>query len=145
MAHAPCERPDRSGLRRRLEPSPEYRVLDDRPRRRQQAEQPAGGDRLTRGRCGGCGLVKKRHVATVDFDQIVNQKHRYDAEHVNALHWVARQHQRDERDVPTMFGAVLAARAFRNAVAAEDGFEPVGLRNPPAGFNSPRSMRLTVD
>jgi hypothetical protein len=57
----------------------------------------------------------------------MDEKHRYDAQDINAPHRVSRQHQREERDVPTMLGAVLAARTVGNAAATNNGFEPVSL------------------
>jgi hypothetical protein len=76
---------------------------------------------------GGSNLVEQGRIAAVDFDQVVNEEHRYDAKHINPLGRMRRQHEREERDMPTMLGGILAACAVGDAVAMDNGLEPVGL------------------
>jgi hypothetical protein len=57
----------------------------------------------------------------------VDEEHRYDAKHINPLGRVGRQHEREECDMPTMLGRILAPRTVGNAAATDNGLEAVGL------------------
>jgi hypothetical protein len=58
----------------------------------------------------------------------VDEEHRYDAKHINPLGRVGRQHEREQRDMPTMLGCVLAPRTVGDAAAADDRLKAVRLK-----------------
>ena len=75
------------------------------------------------------GLVVDERVAGVDLDQIVHDQHLQHTEQIDGLRGVLGEHHRHQRQVPRVFGRVLASRSVGEPAPAFDALEPIGVEH----------------
>jgi hypothetical protein len=71
--------------------------------------------------------IEQRRVATLDFDEIMDQQHLHDPCYVDLIHRVLLQHQSKKRKMPGVFGCVFTARRIGNSVTTDDVLETIDL------------------
>ena len=67
----------------------------------------------------------QRCVATVNFHEVVNQKHGDDAQRIDRFRRVWSEQEGEQRDVPAMLGRILAARTVRDPASTKHCLQSV--------------------
>jgi hypothetical protein len=96
--------------------------------RRQDAEDTIGGTLLALGLIAVSLGVVYQGVASVDFDNVVDEEHADDAGDIDGLDGIFGEDRGDGGDMPRVLGTVFAARFVGEKGLAENEFEFVNFK-----------------
>ena len=91
----------------------------------QQAEDSIGCHLLALGLRGGALHVIGEGIASIDFDQVVDQQQLNHTAGIDRFRSEFRENKCHQRHMPAVLGAILATAAVEQAIAAEDAFQAI--------------------